>query len=117
MSFTVYIKGFGNIECVLTPAGEANIKWYLTNLKAKRKEILDAGRDTAEDTNLPTMEDIISDIENFYGRNDIPDYCNNWKVTDDYYSDYPLCLRLGHDIITEDAAKSMGYTDHWPENE
>lgn len=41
----------------LTKKGKENLLFQLAELKAKRKEILDAGLDTAIDIYLPTMED------------------------------------------------------------
>ncbi len=86
--------------CKLTSQGMAKVETYITELEAKRKEILDADKDTAEGTEVPNIQDIISDIEWFFD-NDLMEYCNNWGVTDDYNSDYPLCLKFGEDIVTE----------------
>lgn len=46
------------MEYILTEKGRENVAWFIKECKAKRKEILDAGLDTADDTNLPTEEDI-----------------------------------------------------------
>ena len=54
----------------LTKTGEESLRLQLAELKAKRKEILDAGLDTAIDTPLPTIEDIRSEINEF--EDDIP---------------------------------------------
>lgn len=62
---------------------------FITECNAKRKEILDAKLDTADDTNIPTEEDIISDIEVFIDNDG--DYYNCWGVTDNYDSN---CLHL-----------------------
>ena len=106
--FKIDINGIGKgIECVLTPLGEERVKCYLTELAAKRKEILDAGKDTADITWLPSIEDIISDIEIFFGVEGANEYYNSWGVTDSYIADYPLRLTFGEDIITEAAAKSF----------
>lgn len=77
------------MEVILTKIGKRKVKDYLAELKAKRKEILDAGKDTADETELPTIEDILSDIYSFEADNE---YYNNWGVTDNYDSDYPLHL-------------------------
>ena len=82
----------------LTDRGMQKVKRYLAELKAKRKEILDAGKDTAYETNLPTVDDIISDIE-WTGVDEDGSYLNGWGVTDNYDSDYALELRLGEDFI------------------
>lgn len=80
----------------LTEQGKGECKRYISELKAKRKEILDAGLDTADETEIPTIEDIESDIS----WQDVieDDYYNNWGVTDNYNGDYPLGLELGKDF-------------------
>ena len=85
-------------SCRLTQEGIEKVKDYIRELKAKRKEILDAKLDTADETALPDMQDIISDIESFFD-DEFMEYMNNWGVTDDYNSDYPLHLKFGKDII------------------
>lgn len=78
----------------LTEHGVKECEKFIVECRAKRKEILDAGKDTAEETNIPTVEDIESDI-NFFGVDEDGDYCNSWGVTDNYDSDYPIGLTLG----------------------
>ena len=107
-TFEIDIDGIGSgIKCILTPIGEDEVNRYLKELAAKRKEILDAGKDEAGDVNLPTEDDIASDIETWFGADGLPQYCNNWQVTNEYDSDYPLCLYLGNEIITMEAAKAL----------
>ena len=81
---------------VLTNKGIKTSQLYIKELKAKRKEILDAGRDTCEETELPDVEAIESDL-NFFAENG--EYLNGWGVTDHYESDYPLCLQEGDDYV------------------
>lgn len=81
---------------VLTLEGERKVEAYICELYAKRKEILDAGKDTADDTEIPDINDIISDIEIFVDKNG--DYYNDWGVTDNYNSDHPLSLSEGIDF-------------------
>ena len=78
----------------LTQTGEDKVKFYIKTLELKRKEILDAGKDTADETKLPTIEDIIADVEAFEENGE---YLNNWGVTDNYDSDFPLWLERGED--------------------
>ena len=78
----------------LTQIGKRKVKFYIKNLKSKRKEILDAGKDTVDETKLPTIKDIIADIEAFEENGE---YLNNWGVTDNYDSDFPLWLERGED--------------------
>lgn len=62
------------MEYKLTERGRKECERYIAELKAKRKEILDAGTDTADETEIPTIEDIESGI--------------NWQdvIEDDYYN-------------------------------
>lgn len=78
----------------LTQTGKRKVKFYIKNLKSKRKEILDADKDTVNETKLPTIEDIIADVEAFEENGE---YLNNWGVTDNYDSDFPLWLERGED--------------------
>lgn len=82
----------------LTEHGEKITKNYIAELKAKRKEILDAKKDTADKTVLPTIDDILLDVL-FMGLDNNDEYYNGWAVTDNYDADYPLLLKLGRDLI------------------
>ncbi len=84
-------------EFRLTETGKKNASIYIRELEAKRKEILDVGLDTAEDTNIPTLEDIEADV-NAFGIDEEGDYYNGWGVTDNYDADYPLGLTIGEDF-------------------
>ena len=77
---------------LLTQDGKREVDFYIRNLKAKQKEILDAGLDTAYETKLPTEEDILSDIE---WSEENGEYFNCWGVTDNYDADAPLVLNRG----------------------
>lgn len=81
----------------LTEHGKELCEMYITELKAKRKDILDAGIDTAYETELPTVQDIENDIN----WQDVveDDYYNGLGVTDHYDSEYPLGLKLGEDFV------------------
>ena len=85
----------------LTKNGKAIVDAYIKELNAKRKEILDAGKDTANETEIPTVEDIVDDID-FVGIDwddqDGPCYYNGWRVTDNYDFDYPILLRFQRDF-------------------
>lgn len=86
---------------VLTDIGVKKAKAYIKELEDKRKEILDASKDTCEETELPDVEAIESDVNAFAEGGE---YLNNWGVTDNYNSDYPLCLREGMDYAEEKRA-------------
>ena len=83
----------------LTKQGIAKYERFIKECSAKRKEILDAKIDTTNDTMLPTIEDIESDIGAFI--NEDGEYYNNWGVTDNYDSDFPICWTLGIDFTEE----------------
>ena len=85
----------------LTESGLRKANRYITECKAKRKEILDAGLDTADETELPTVEDIIEDIE-FIGVDEEGEYFNAFGVTDNYNSDTMLSLWIDKDFVETD---------------
>lgn len=78
----------------LTKIGEEKVNSFLAELAAKRKEILDAGKDTADYTDLPDVHVILDDIALF---DDGKEYINGWGCTDNYDGDYPLQLENGID--------------------
>lgn len=47
---------------VLTDYGKRAVNDYIAELATKRKEILDAGKDTAIDTEFPSEEDIVANV-------------------------------------------------------
>lgn len=81
----------------LTIDGQNKIREYIDELWAERREILDARKDTAYNTIIPDMEDIIEDIEEEIDSSG--DYYNNWNVTDNCISDSPLWLCVEQDFI------------------
>jgi len=83
----------------LTVHGIKECEKFIAECNAKRKEILDARIDTADDTNIPTVEDIECDIGAFI--DEYGEYYNCWGVTDNYCSEYPICLVLGTDFVEQ----------------
>lgn len=81
----------------LTEKGIKECERFIAECNAKRKEILDAGLDTADDTEILTTEIIEQDIELFVDEDG--DYYNYWGVTDNYNSDWGIGLTLGVDFI------------------
>lgn len=65
----------------------------------QKKEILDAGIDTAYETELPTEKDIVSDLNCGVGVDEDGDYYNGWGITDHYDSDAPLGLSIDKDFV------------------
>lgn len=84
---------------VLTTRGREIVDDYIRNCAAKRKEILDAGKDTADETYLPDVEGILSDLNFGVGVDEEGDYFNGWGVTDHYDADNVLGLRIGEDFV------------------
>ena len=82
----------------LTARGKRKIEDYIRELQAKRKEILDAGKDTADGTTIPTIEDIMSEIPVFEENGQ---YLNAWGVTDNYNADRALSLVRGRDYTAK----------------
>lgn len=81
----------------LTKQGIQKCEQFIAECNAKRKEILDAGLDTADDTGVLTTEIIEQDLEGFV--DEVGDYYNYWGVTDNYNSDWGIGLTLGIDFI------------------
>lgn len=50
-------------------------------------------------TDLPTEEDIVSDLNYGVGVDDTGYYYNNWGVTDNYNSDSVLDLNINEDFV------------------
>ena len=84
------------MSIILTQNGKEEVQRYIRECEAKRKEIIDAGIDTANETELPTESDIISDIDEFVDADG--DYYNCWGVTDNHNADNNLCLQDGIDF-------------------
>lgn len=82
-----------------TKEGLEKISSYISEMEAKRKEILDAGLDTVEEVGaLPTAGDIINDIQFAY-EEETKDYCHHWDVTDNHITKEPLLLELNKDFV------------------
>lgn len=79
----------------LTERGLQTVNYFIRELEAKRKELLDAGKDTADDTIIPSVEDIISDIECEEFIDEDGNYYNGWNSTD---NDEPLLLGLAENV-------------------
>ena len=88
-----------DLDYVLTSYGKEKVKTFIKDCAAKRKETLDAGIDTADETNLPSEEDILSDLNCGEYIDEDGDYYNGWGVTDHYDSDAPISLRYGIDFV------------------
>ena len=84
---------------VLTTRGREIVDDYIRNCAAKRKEILDAGKDTSDETHLPDVEGILSDLNFGVGVDEEGDYFNGWGVTDHYDADNVLGLHIGKDFV------------------
>ena len=89
-------------EYVFTEEGQSKVDHFIAKCAAKRKEVLDAGLDTADETNLPTIEDILSDVNYGVGVDADGDYYNCWGVTDE--TDLFLSLQCGTDFIAKSEA-------------
>lgn len=98
----------------LTEKGKEKVAFFIAECAAKRKEILDAGLDTADETNLPTEESILSDLNYGVGIDEDGDYFNGWGVTDHYNADNVLGLSIGEDFMDpeqSDPARTIACSD------
>ena len=86
---------------VFTVSGYRTAKRFIAECAAKRKEILDSGIDTADETELPTTQDILDDVNEGVGLDEDNEYYNCWGITD-HYSSYSLSLVVGEDLIVTD---------------
>ena len=86
---------------VFTVSGYRTVKRFIAECAAKRKEILDAGIDTADETELPTTQDILDDVNEGVGLDEDNEYYNCWGVTD-HFGSQPLSLIVGEDLILTD---------------
>lgn len=86
---------------ILTEKGKQEVKHFIRECEAKRKEILDAKLDTADDTELPTEEDILADLNCGIGLDEDMDYYNGWGVTDNYNADNCCILRYKTDFVEQ----------------
>ena len=86
---------------VFTVNGYRTVKRFIAECAAKRKEVLDAGIDTADETELPTTQDILDDVNEGVGLDEDNEYYNSWGITD-HYNSHPLSLVVGEDIILTD---------------
>ena len=84
-----------------TPTGRWGVCHLIYACVAKRKEILDAGIDTADETELPTAQDILDDVNVGVGLDDENEYINSWGITD-HFGSHPLSLIVGEDIVLAD---------------
>lgn len=78
---------------------------FISECAAKRKEILDAAKDTADDTELPDIEALVEDAL-FFGPDEDGLCFNCWGVTDNYDSDRPfacMVIDYGEGIILDAA--------------
>lgn len=79
-----------NVEIRITEAGMKNIEAFLRECKAKRKELLDASKDTAEDVELPVYADIAEAIE--------PTEDGIWTETFNVTDNSDLTIRLDEGV-------------------
>jgi hypothetical protein len=88
-------------DTFFTVNGYRTAKRFIAECDAKRKEVLEAGIDTADETELPTTQDILDDVNEGVGLDEDNEYYNCWGITD-HYNSHPLSLVVGEDIILTD---------------
>lgn len=79
-----------NVEIQITETGMKNIEAFLRECKAKRKELLDASKDTAENVEIPVYADIAEAIE--------PTEDGIWTETFNVTDNSDLTIRLDEGV-------------------
>ena len=82
---------------IYTEVGQRLVDLFINELHAKRKEIVDAGLDTADDTPIPSKADVLSEIDEFIDEEG--EYINGWGVTDSPDYNIMLSLSKGQDFV------------------
>lgn len=77
-----------SLKYTLTEIGHEHVNDFLKECSAKRKEILDAGIDTACQTTLPTKADILLELNDGENIGDSGEYDSDWAVTDNTAEDF-----------------------------
>lgn len=85
---------YSSNEYSLTDAGKTKVKHFIEDCRIKQDSILKAGLDTAKETTLPSVEDILCNVEDMVDEDG--KYTNAWNITDNYLSD-PLELNKDDD--------------------
>ena len=80
----------------LTDTGERKVENFLAIMRIRREEILKEGSDTANDARIPSITDIMDDVNASY-EPDMGMYLEYWNITDNF--DLCLCLEEGADIV------------------
>lgn len=103
-----------NNSYVLTETGRKKCEIYITDLKAKRKEVLDAGIDTANHTFVNyTPEKLLEDLLDYPDGN--REIRSVYGATDHYDADYPICLKYGFDFLKKESDRNL-YWMEWYNN-
>ena len=95
-----WYRGEGKKNPILTEVGLWNVDKYLDELSSQQAEMVANGEDTADDIEIATVADILSDMDE-HTVQDVGDgleYINGWPVTDNYEADYALRLEYGKDF-------------------
>ena len=79
-----------NVKIQITETGMKNIEAFLRECKAKRKELLDASKDTAENVEIPVYADIAEAIE--------PTEDGIWTETFNVTDNSDLTIRLDEGV-------------------
>lgn len=87
---------YSSNEYSLTDAGKTKVKHFIEDCRIKQDSILKAGLDIAKETTLPSVEDILCNVEDMVDEDG--KYTNAWNITDNYLSD-PLELNKDDDFV------------------
>ena len=87
---------YSSNEYSLTDAGKTKVKHFIEDCRIKQDSILKAGLDTAKETTLPSVEDILCNVGDMVDEDG--KYTNAWNITDNYLSD-PLEMHKDNDYV------------------
>lgn len=91
------------MKYILTEEGKKKIACYINNFAKNRNKILSANQDTANNTSLPTEEEIVFDLNHGEGVNRRGTYFAGWRITD--HVEMVVLLKIDEDFVVENIKK------------
>ena len=103
MGFDENDDPFGVFEDMpLTTAGYREFRDFLREAAAQRKELLDSGKDTADDTTPLSWADILTDTQTCFGEDLDDEFTNRYGITDNNVTYRPLTAKFGKHLLFPD---------------
>lgn len=85
-------------DIALTAKGYRELRCFLENAAALRKELLDGKKDTDNEVQPLSIGTVLTDVTSFLGEDLDDEYCQNFGVTDNEDTRRPICLQVGKHI-------------------